>query len=287
MYKFHSIKNNPNLEHLAEISQDIVYSNAGGKPIIMRVITPWKNDANRDCRYPLILFIQGSGWTFPNINYEIPQLAWYARQGYVAATVTHRNSNDGFPFPAFLQDVKCAIRYLRAHAEEFRIDPARVTAFGTSSGGNTALLLGLTGDDPAYKTDEYADQSDAVSAVVECFGPTDMTALREYHMGKDRSKPFRPELLGKDPETEDRNIREMSPICRVIDGVKYPPFLMLHGNADPVVPYETQAIPMAERLDKAGADVSLVCVEGAEHEGTFWSDELHGIILDFIDRQMK
>ena len=287
MYKFKSIKNNPNLDHLAEISGDIVYSNAGGKPITMRVITPWKNDANRDCRYPLILFIQGSGWTFPNINYEIPQLSWYARRGYVVATVTHRNSNDGFPFPAFLQDVKCALRYLRAHAEDFRIDPARVTAFGTSSGGNTALLLGLTGDDPAYKTEEYAEESDAVSAVVECFGPTDMIALWDYYSGGDRSKMFLTSLLGDVPEAAEKAAREMSPICRVQNGVNYPPFLMLHGNADPVVPYETQAVPMAECLDRAGADVSLVCIENAEHEGTFWSDELHGIILDFIDRHMK
>ena len=287
MYQFRSIKNNPALEHLAEISGDITYSCAGGKPITMRVITPWKNDASKDCRYPLILFIQGSGWTFPNINYEIPQLSRYAQQGYVVATVTHRNSNDGFPFPAFLQDVKCALRYLRAHAEEFRIDPEKVTAYGTSSGGNTALLLGLTGDDPAYKTEEYADQSDAVSAVVECFGPTDMPALWDYYTGGDRSKVFLSSLLGSDPAQAEKTAREMSPLFRVEDGREYPPFLLLHGNADPVVPYETQALPMAHRLDEAGADVTLVCVEGAEHEGTFWSDDLHGIAMDFIDRYMK
>ena len=287
MYKFQSIQKNPLLDGLAEISPDITYSTAGGKPLTMRVITPWKNDANKDRRYPLILFIQGSGWTFPNINYEIPQLGWYARHGYVVATVTHRNSNDGFPFPAFLVDVKCALRYLRAHAEEFRIDPTRVTAFGTSSGGHTALLLGLTGDDPAYKSDEYADQSDAVSAVVECFGPTDMIAMWDYYSGGDRSKMFLTSLLGDDPETAEKAAREMSPLFRVQDGVSYPPFLLLHGNGDPVVPYETQAVPMAERLDRAGADVSLVLLEGAEHEGNFWSDQLHGIILDFIDGHMK
>ena len=178
MKKYLSIKRNPTLDGLAEISPDIVYSHAGGKDLTLRVIYPWRNDANAARRYPLILFIQGSGWTFPNINYEIPQLSWYARHGYVVATVTHRNCYDGFPFPAFLQDVKCALRYLRAHADDWSIDPERVTVYGTSSGGNTALLVGLTGDDPRYKTDEYADQSDAVSAVVECFGPTDMFLQR-------------------------------------------------------------------------------------------------------------
>ena len=285
--KFQSIANNPALTGLAEISPDIVYAEHGGKKLTMRVLTPWKNGVNENERYPLILFIQGSGWTFPNINYEIPQLGWYARHGYVVATVTHRNSNDGFPFPAFLEDVKCALRYLRANADKFRIDPEKVTAYGTSSGGNTALLLGLTGDDPRYKTDEYADQSDAVGAVIECFGPADMDALRDHHTGGDRTKPFLTSLLGTDPEVNAKNTRDMSPLAIVKDGTEYPPFLLIHGNADPVVPYETQAVPMAERLDQAGCDVSLICVEGAEHEGNFWSDELHGLILAFLDEHMK
>lgn len=285
--KFVSIQNNPALNGLAEISPDIVYAEHGGKKLTMRVLTPWRNGVNEACRYPLILFIQGSGWTFPNINYEIPQLGWYARHGYVVATVTHRSSAEGFPFPAFLEDVKCALRYLRAHAEEFRINPDKVTAFGTSSGGNTALLLGLTGDDARYKTAEFADQSDAVSAVVEAFGPADMAALRDYYTGGDSTKPFLTGLLGEDPEVNAKNTHDMSPLCIVRDGAEYPPFLLLHGNADPVVPYETQAVPMADRLDAAGCDVTLIRVEGAEHEGNFWSDELHGMILEFIDGQMK
>jgi len=285
---FRSIKRNPTLDGLAEISPDIVYSNAGGKNLTLRVIYPWRNEANAGRRYPLILFVQGSGWTFPNINYEIPQLSWYARHGYVVATVTHRNCYDGFPFPAFLQDVKCALRYMRAHADDWSIDPERVTVFGTSSGGNTALLVGLTGDDPRYKTDEYADQSDAVSAVVECFGPTDMFDLNDYHTGGTGTMDLVNKLLG-DPETEEAQTlaREMSPLYLVKDGMSCPPVMILHGDADRVVPYESQGVRMAERLDEAGADVTLIRVEGADHEGDFWSDELHDIILEFIDRHMR
>lgn len=285
---FRSIKRNPMLDGLAEISPDIVYSNAGGKNLTLRVIYPWKNEANAGRRYPLILFVQGSGWTFPNINYEIPQLSWYARHGYVVATVTHRNCYDGFPFPAFLQDVKCALRFMRAHADDWSIDPERVTVFGTSSGGNTALLVGLTGDDPRYKTDEYADQSDAVSAVVECFGPTDMFDLNDYHTGGTGTMDLVYKLLG-DPEAEEAQAlaREISPLFLVKDGVSYPPVMILHGDADHVVPYESQGVRMAERLDEAGADVTLIRIEGADHEGDFWSDELHDIILEFIDRNMR
>ena len=285
MKNFRSIKNNPTLEGLCEITPDIVYSNVCGRALTMRVLTPWKNAANADRRYPLILFIQGSGWTFPNINYEIPQLAWYARHGYVVATVTHRNCLDGFPFPAFLQDVKCALRYLRAHAEEYRIDGERVAAYGTSSGGNTALLLGLTGDDPRYKTDEYADQSDKVSVVAECFGPTDMFDLYKHFLEKGGDIGFIRQLLGGDPESETAksNAHDMSPLLIAKEGEAYPPTLILHGDADTLVPYESQGVHMFERLGEIGCRVSLVRVEGAEHEGNFWSDELHRIVLEFID----
>jgi len=122
---------------------------------------------------------------------------------------------------------------------------------------------------------------------VECFGPTDMTALWDYYTAGDRTKPFLSSLLGADLDTAEKTAREMSPIRCVKDGESYPPFLLLHGNGDPVVPYETQAVPMAERLDASGSDVSLVLIEGAEHEGNFWSDELHDIILAFIDKHMK
>ena len=288
MKTFISIKRNPTLDGLAEISPDIVYSHTGGKDLTLRVIYPWRNDANASRRYPLILFVQGSGWTFPNINYEIPQLSWYARHGYVVATVTHRNCYDGFPFPAFLQDVKCALRYMRAHADDWKIDPERVTVYGTSSGGNTALLVGLTGDDPRYKTEEYADQSDAVSAVVECFGPTDMFDLNDFHTKGNGTMDLCRKLFG-DPESEEAMAmaREMSPLFIVKDGVSYPPFMILHGDADRVVPYETQGECMADRLDEAGADVTLVRIEGADHEGDFWSDELHDIVLEFIGRHMR
>lgn len=289
MKDFRSIKNNPTLDNLFGLSEDIVYSNAGGKPLTMRVIFPWKNEKSAGRKFPLILFIQGSGWTFPNINSEIPQLAWYARHGYVVATVTHRNCWDGFPFPAFLQDVKCALRYLRAHADEFSIDPEKVTAYGTSSGGNTALLLGMTGDDPRYKTDEYADQSDAVSAVVECFGPTDMFDLYEFFKARGGDIAFVEKLLDGDETSEKAraNARDMSPLLIAKEGAAYPPTMILHGDSDSVVPYESQGVRMFERLDELGCEVSLIRVEGADHEGDFWSDELHNIVLEFIDKQMK
>lgn len=289
MKNFRSIPNNPTMDGIFTMSGDIVYSNAGGKSLTMRVLSPRKTESNKERKYPLILFIQGSGWTYPNIYGQIPQLSWYARHGYVVATVTHRNLWDGFPSPAFLIDVKCALRYLRAHAEEFCIDTERVAAYGTSSGGNTALLLGMTGDDPRYKSDEYREQSDAVSAVVECFGPTDMFDLYEHFKKDGGDIEFVRKLLGGDPDSDEAKARarEISPLLIAKEGVDYPPTLILHGDNDPIVPYESQGVRMAERLEELGCNVAMVRVEGAEHEGTFWSNELHEIVLDFINRHVR
>lgn len=289
MKPIQKIKNNPTLSGLAELTPDLVYSHAGGKDLTLRIIKPWWRPEAAGIRFPLIVFVQGSAWTFPNVNYEIPQLARYAQHGYVVATVTHRNSNDGFPFPAFLEDVKCAVRYLRAHADEHRIDPERVAVYGTSSGGNTALLLGLTGDDARYKTDEYADYSDAVSAVVECFGPTDMFTLYEYHKARNGEAAAIPAVIGYPAESEEgKNIaRDMSPLLIAEEGKAYPPTLILHGDCDTVVPYESQGVRMYERLCELGCDTEMVCVEGADHEGSFWSDELHDIAFAFLNRYLK
>lgn len=268
---------NPALAGQAELLPDIVYSRANGQALTL--LTPWRAPDAPPVSHPLMVFVQGSAWQQPNLGYEIPQLSMLARQGYVVATVSHRNCMNGHPFPAFLQDVKTAIRFLRAHADEYGIDSQRVGIWGTSSGGNTALLVALTGDDPRYKTDEYADQSDAVRLAVDCFGPTDLHTLMRGAESDEEFSPIGHALIGRnDPKTV---FSEMSPINHVRKGAVYPPFLLLHGDADELVPYEQSEV-MLHRLCEYGADARLVCVEGAPHEGSFWSDEIYRIIFDFI-----
>jgi len=277
------IPNNPQLSGLAAAEQNIVYSTATGEELKLTLLTPW-GAKERGERLPLIAFIQGSAWTFPDLNYEILQMGWYARQGYVVAMLTHRNCLEGHPFPAFLEDVKTAIRFLRAHAAEYAIDGGRVCAFGTSSGGNAALLLGLTGDDPAYKTGEYPDQSDRVQLVVECFGPTDLKRMLGGSLpAADSSRDIFGALTrGRDVREV---MREMSPVCHVKPGEKYPPFLLIHGGADDVVPHEQMEL-MYRALLESAADARAISVDGAPHEGSFWSRELHGIIRDYIGEKL-
>jgi acetyl esterase/lipase len=264
--------NNPQRTGLARMVDGISYSTVGGAKTTLTLLKPWEEAA----RYPLVVFVQGSGWTTPDRGYEIPQLSRLAQQGYVVATVCHRNATEGNPFPAFLQDVKTAIRFLRAHAEEYSIDPEHVCIYGTSSGGNTAMLVGATGDDPRFATEEYKGVSDAVNCVAAIFGPTDLTFLLHY------KKPLDDVFIGligdNDPETV---LRGMSPYFYISETAPFPPCLIAHGTADTVVPY-AQAKYMAEKLAACGKPVRLLTVTGGPHEDTFWSWPLIEDIYSFI-----
>ncbi len=288
---FHSIKNNPSLEGLASVKPDIVYSTAQGLPLTLCMIRPQAafQPCGENMRFPCIVFVQGSAWTFPDINYEIPQLSEFARSGYIIAMVTHRSALDGHQTPAFLEDVKTAIRFLRANADEYRIDPGRIGIWGTSSGGNTALLVGLTGDDPSYRTSEYPEQSDRVKMVVDCFGPADIPALFEATKQRAKENPEDGKLLyglfGTDENKWPEKMDLMNPVAKIRNGAEYPPFLLIHGDKDELVPY-LQSVDMAERLCAAGVHTELIQVEGAEHEGTFWSRELLAMIADYIGRTL-
>ena len=249
----------------------------------MQIVKPmWKSDGKG---FPLVVFIQGSAWTKPDQFWEIPQLSLLARRGFVIASVTHRSCFTA-PAPAFLKDVKTAIRFLRAHAAEYDIDKERVCAWGTSSGGNTALLLGMTGDDPAFEGDDWKGESTKVQAVVDCFGPTDLVKMAEVQYA-DRATDEEKNLFLALAGAEDWQtpLRAISPIRYAQPGQDFPPFLMLHGDADPVVLYEDSEA-LYEKLAECGYDVDLVRVTGAPHEGDFWSMPLLEIIFDFIQREI-
>ncbi len=290
-----TIPYNPTLDGIADVTPDIVFAAEDGKALTLRVIRPWRNPLNEDRRYPLIVFIQGSGWTSPNINYHLPQICRFAAAGYVVATVTHRSANDGYPAPAFLQDVKSAIRFLRAHAAEHQIDPDRVAAWGTSSGGNAALLVGLTGNDPRYSSCVCPEQSDAVMAVVDVFGPTDLRGFFATRHGNDENVQLDPGLeayynriLGHPWNSpEGRAAADaISPLQLLKPGMTLPPMQLLYGDADPVVPYD-QGVRMYETLCDLGYDADFVCVTGAEHEGNFWSLPILDEIMTWLDARMK
>lgn len=274
------IANNPNMEGQYLLKQNITYSVNTGEELKLTLFLPWnlQSGETEKSPKPLIVFVQGCGFKTPNLEFEIPQLAQIARAGYIVATVSHRNALEGHPFPAYLIDVKCAIRYLKRQAAEYGIDPERVAVWGTSSGGNAAMLVGLTADDPRYETKEHDGYSDSVNAVVSCFGPMEFDGL----MPKgpvDRS--MLPAILGKDRDLWPEVIREMSPLYRVEPGKTYPAFLLMHGTGDELVGIQ-QMVDMYHRLLDSGVTAFAYQVDGGRHENNFWSAEVYRVIGEFF-----
>lgn len=273
---------NPALEGLAQMQPPVRYSEAHGD-CLLYLITPWRAPDAAPIRRPLIVFVQGSGWKHPNPWFELPQLSMYAQAGYVVASVAHRSALDGFPFPAYLQDVKTAIRYLRAHADELSIDPARVCVWGTSSGGNTALLVGVTANDARYETEEYAGVDDGAQLIVDFFGPANLPKMA----GLVRESQSNVSLLGALAGSRDpmEVAMEMSPVSHLKPDTAYPPMLLAHGDADPVVDF-SQSEEMHEKLLALGQKSTLIRVTNAVHEGNTWSRALHARVRRFIDENL-
>lgn len=286
MKKNVEFRNNPEMKGIVELKGNIPYAAPGGEQLVMQVLKPQWSSGGKG--FPLIVYIEGCGWTVPNQFYMIPQLSALAKRGYVIASLTHRNCFDA-PAPAFLQDVKAGLRFLRVHAEEYDIDKSRVAAWGNSSGGNTALLLGLTGDDPAFETDDWAGESTKVQAVVDCFGPTDLVRMHEVQFADNPPEGLEdllPTLGGGASEALRENLARISPVSYAVPGMEYPPILMLHGEKDDLV-LCSDSKEMYRRMEACGYDVELVRVPDAPHGGSFWSEELLEYIFAFIERTLQ
>ncbi|MBR5545797.1 MAG: alpha/beta hydrolase [Clostridia bacterium] len=277
------ILNNPEFHDLLDLKANIVFSTETGEELALQLLKPQWKSAGKG--FPLVVFIQGSAWQKPNQFWELPQLALLVKRGFVVASVTHRSCWQQ-PAPAFLQDVKAALRFLRKNAAEYDIDPDRVCAWGTSSGGNTALLLGLTGDDPAFETEEHAGFSTRVNCVVDCFGPTDLNKMIDVQFKAPHTKENLLFTLGGGKEETYQQVLDLiSPIKYAEPGRDLPPFLILHGDADPVVLFEDSEA-FYNKLIEGGYQADLVRVTDAPHEGNFWSMQLLTIIFDFIEKQI-
>lgn len=262
---------------------DLVYAVRDGVELKLQLIVPRPSAQTPQ----LIVYIQGSGWGRQDPYAMLPQLGLLAAHNFAVASVAFRDSSLAL-FPACLEDTKEALRYLRAHAEEYGFDASRAGAWGTSSGGHIAAMLGLT--EGRFRSGAYLEQSDAVQAVADCYGPTDLLTMDDYPGVMRHNDPASPESLligGPLPDNKDR-ARAASPCSYVADAAGIPPFLILHGTADDKVPKE-QSMALAESLSDAGADVRLLLVEDAGHgnDGGVLNAETLETITDFFSETLK
>jgi acetyl esterase/lipase len=237
---------------------------------------------------PLIVWIHGGAWLSGNKN-NTPALPLLAR-GYAVASINYRLSQHA-KWPAQIEDCKAAIRWLRASASKYHLDPEHIGIWGSSAGGHLVALLGTTGGVKELEGEGgNSEQSSRVQAVIDFFGPSDFATIAEQSgpdSQLDHAASDSPEakLLGGRIQDNKDKAAKASPVSYV--NTKAAPFLILHGEKDRVVPY-AQSAELAEALKKAGVEVTLKKIEGAGHGGPqFNSAENRKLIVDFFDKHLK
>lgn len=247
-----------------EVLRDVVFGTGGGRDLNMHIVLP-KERSSKPA--PAFVWIHGGGWMGGTKEGGLGAVGPFVRKGFVGATIEYRLSGEA-PFPAQIEDCKCAIRYLRAHADKYNIDPERIAVGGSSAGGHLVALLGTSGGVQELEgTGGWPEQSSSVQAVLDLYGPTDFqlfvtTAGYESH-NKDGSPESR--LLGGGavlPQTEA--LQRVNPITYI--DKDDPPFLIIHGSKDATVP-PNQSQVLHAALQKAGVPSQLHIIDGAGHGG--------------------
>jgi acetyl esterase/lipase len=212
-----------------------------------------------------------------------------AAQGFVTATIFYRLSGD-WPFPADIEDCKCAIRYLRANAAKYGIDPSRIGVAGASAGGHLAMLVATADENAGLEgSGGWPNVSSRVQAVSSWYGPTDFTvgAMEfEHHTGRAVIKLFRATL-----EQKPEDYSCASPITYV--SAASPRLLLAHGDKDEMVPYD-QALRMKRRYESHGLTVEFISVRNAGHDFAAVGDrpispsieEIHQRTIEFFKQQL-
>lgn len=259
------------------VHRDLEYVQGGHERHRLDLYLPKKADGPA----PVIVWVHGGAWLGGSKEGGGPALPLVGK-GYAVASINYRLSHHAI-FPAQIEDCKSAIRWLRANAKKYNLDSDHIGVWGASAGGHLAALLGTSGDVKELEGESgRSDLSSRVQAVVDWFGPTDMTKMGGSHDG-----PKSPEarLLGGPVQENKRKAARANPITYVTKDD--PPFLVLHGDKDPTVPFSQSELLVAA-LSKAGLDVKFRPIKGGGHGGRdFQSVEIRKLIEEFFDRHLK
>ncbi len=243
--------------------------------------------------YPAVMIIYGSAF----FGDDLKQKAYKTlgepllNSGFAVVTVNHRSSRDAI-FPAQIQDIKAAVRFIKANGNKFQIDTSFIGITGYSSGGHLSAMAGTSGSVKLMTINSesaqiegsvgnYTAYSSSVDAVVNWFGPTDFQSMDSCGSTMVHDAPDSPEsiLIGAP-------IQDNDDLCALANPISYidpddPPFLIFHGDADPLVPH-CQSDLLFEALQKTGVSSRFVLVPGAGHGPGLFEEEYFGMMCDFF-----
>jgi acetyl esterase/lipase len=238
-------------------------------------------------KLPLVVFIHGGGWQNGDKAGGAGRVMPFVRSGeFAGASIGYRLSGDA-TWPAQIHDCKAAIRWLRAHADSYGIDPERIGVMGSSAGGHLVAMLGTSGDVEALEGSlgDATSVSSRVACVVDYYGPANMLTMGDFPSSIDHNAANSPEakMLGGAVHSNQARAREASPQTHITGDD--PPFLILHGTDDRVVPFD-QSLQFDKALQAAGVESLLITVKGGGHGG-FDGPETSARVQAFLDRHLR
>jgi len=215
--------------------------------------------------WPLIVWVHGGAFRAGSKEGPLPMACLL--QGFAIASIGYRLSQHAL-WPAQIVDCKAAVRWLRAHADEYALDSTRLAAWGCSAGGHLSAMLGLSAHVSKWERGDNLACSSSVQAVVDWFGPTDFLQMDAHRLpeGMVHNLADSPEseLVGGPIQAHPDRVAAANPITYVRPDA--PPFLIIHGDRDPLVPHH-QSVLLAAALKSAGVPVQLYTVPGGGHGG--------------------
>lgn len=267
-----------------QLFTDIEYRRIQGKKLLMDLYVPAGTAS-----HPVILWIHGGMWQVGD-NKRPPPVSLMTDHGFIIGSITYRFSQEAL-FPAQLLDCKAAVRWLRQHAEAYRINPEQIGAWGASSGGHLAALLGTTGDLDLFELSEEASiYSCRVQAVCDWYGPTDFLQMDRYAPPDSQlphDAPDSPEslLIGGPIQEHKEKAQHANPITYI--SPDNPPFLIMHGDQDTFVPIHQSQL-LTNALQQAGIEVTFHKLVGTGHGGrNFYTPEILEMVVHFFSEYLK
>ena len=269
----------PKIPEGVTVHRDLAYVTDGHERQKLDLYTPDEGE-----NLPLIIWVHGGAWMGGNKTRYVPRA--YLKSGYAGASLNYRLSQHAI-FPAQIEDLKAAVRWLRANAETYRLDPNRFAAWGSSAGGHLVAMLGTTGGVNEFEVGENLEVSSQVQAVVDYYGPTDFLQMDTYRLpdGLVHDAPDSPEskLVGGPIQEHKDRVAKANPITYV--SKEDPPFLIIHGDQDKLVPYH-QSVLLNDALKKATVPVTFYKVEGGGH-GWFKDPKVPELTKTFLEQHLK
>jgi len=239
--------------------------------------------------HPVIVYLHSGAWITGN-RFGGPAVR-QASRGYAVASIEYRLAPQHV-WPAQVEDTKAAVRWLRANATRFRLDPSRIGIFGTSAGAHIGAVAGTSGGIESLEGMDLgnAQFSSRVKAVVDLYGPTDLLRLEEDKLPcipLDGNAPFMPPslLMGCPIQACRELTMTASPMTYVTSDD--PPFLIMHGMLDCLVPY-TQSVALHQKLESAGVPSTLILIPTGDHGGRAFDEPKYQQMVDeFLDARLR